>query len=182
MLIHLAQMPNRQQNDERMERGNGQAVNGQAPMPPGGDQQDGGMMMGSGELLSEDAINFSIYEPVSGTSLTDRPLLNVLLSDEALVEQYETYLGQIAEEILTEENVAAITTKLGELLEPYIEEDPSKFSTTEEFLEGVSGDNSLPEFAKQRSESILAQLSGELVVESPQTSMESAPKTAMPHK
>lgn len=165
------QMPSRQQKDGRMAPGNGQAVEeGQPPLPLGGDQQTGGMMMGSKELLSEDAINFNIYEPVSGTSLSNRPLLNVLLSDETLLAQYETYLEQISTEILTEENVAAITSKLGELLEPYIVEDPSKFSTTEEFLEGVSGDNSLPEFSKQRSESILAQLSGELVVESPQTS------------
>lgn len=165
-----AQMPGRQQKNEKIAPGKGQAVEeGQLPQPPGGGQMPGGMMMGSGELLSEDAINFSIYEPVSGASLTDRPLLNVLLSDETHLKQYETYLDQIATKILTEENVASITTKLAELLLPYIEEDPSKFSTTEEFLEGVSGENSLPEFAKQRSESILAQLSGELVVESPQT-------------
>ncbi|WP_277586657.1 CotH kinase family protein [Psychrobacillus antarcticus] len=139
------------------------------PMPQGGDRQNGGMM-DSGELLSDDAINFSIYEPVSGTTLTDRPLLNVLLSDETILSQYEKYLEQISTEILTEENVTSITMKLGDLLTPYIEEDPSKFYTTEEFLGGVSGENSLSEFAKQRSESILAQLSGELVVESDQTS------------
>lgn len=163
-----AQAP--QKNAERMEQDKAPAFEeNQPPMPPGGNMENGGMM-GSGELLSSDAINFSIYEPVSGTSLTDRPLLNVLLSDDTHLEQYETLLEQIATEILTEENVTSITEKLGQLLEPYIEEDPSKFSTTEEFLEGVSGDNSLPEFAKQRSESILAQLSGELVAESPQTS------------
>ena len=165
-----AKISSRQQNDESMKSGNGQAAEAGPPQMPVGDPQPGGMMMGSGDLLSEDAINFSIYEPVSGTSLTNRPLLNVLLSDESLHAQYETYLEQIATEILTEENVAAITSKLGKLLVPYIEEDPSKFSTTEDFLEGVSGDNSLPEFAKQRSESILAQLTGDLVVESTQTS------------
>ncbi|MGE7664801.1 CotH kinase family protein [Ureibacillus composti] len=165
-----AKISSRQKNNESMEPANGQTAEAGQPQMPGGDQQPRGMMMGSGDLLSEDAINFSIYEPVSGTSLTNRPLLNVLLSDESLHAQYETYLEQIATEILTEENVAAITSKLGKLLVPYIEEDPSKFSTTEDFLEGVSGDNSLPEFAKQRSESILAQITGDLVVESTQTS------------
>ena len=47
----------------------------------------------------------------------------------------------------------------------YVEADPTKFSTTEQFIEAVEGEKSLPEFAKQRSESILKQLSGELVVE-----------------
>ena len=165
------QMPGSTQGNDGAKQEDDQfAEKGQAPMPQGGDQPNGGMLMDSGELLSDDAINFSIYEPVSGTSLTDRPLLNVLLSDETLLAQYEKYLEQISTEILTEENIASITTKLEELLTPYIEEDPSKFYTTEEFIEGVSGENSLPEFAKQRSESILAQLSGELVVESSETS------------
>lgn len=46
-----------------------------------------------------------------------------------------------------------------------MEADPTKFSTTEQFIEAVEGEKSLPEFTKQRSESILKQLSGELVVE-----------------
>lgn len=164
--VDPAQMPGRPQVDRTQEQGEGQVNSGAMPQE---NNQRGGGMMPAGELLSEDTINFSIYEPVSGTTLSERPLLNVLLSDETLFEQYETYLEQISTEVLTEENVAAITTKLGELLEPYIDSDPSKFFTTEEFLEGVSGDNSLPEFAKQRSESILAQLSGELVVEANET-------------
>src|SRR5699024_8842609 len=65
-------------------------------------------------------------------------------------------------EILTEQNVLAITTKLQDLLQEAVEEDPSKFATTEQFLAGVSGEQSLPEFAKQRSESILKQLAGEI--------------------
>ncbi|MFI8685828.1 CotH kinase family protein [Rossellomorea sp. NPDC077527] len=153
-------------DDQNQAQENG--VDNPASLPAGGNQ-GGGMMMPSGDLLSENTINFSVYEPVSGTSLSERPLLNVLVSDEKLLAQYETFMEQIATEVLTEENVASITTKLGALLEPYIESDPSKFFTTEEFLEGVSGDNSLPEFAKQRSESILAQLSGDLVVEADNT-------------
>lgn len=148
---------------------------GDAGMMPQENNQRGGGMMAAGELLSEDTINLSIYQPLSGTTLSERPLLNVLFSDETLLAQYESYLEYIATEVLTEENVAAITTKLGELLAPYIESDPSKFFTTEEFMEGVSGDNSLPEFAKQRSESILAQLSGELVVETNETTMDMPP-------
>lgn len=40
------------------------------------------------------------------------------------------------------------------------------------FLEAVEGESSLPEFAKQRSQSILKQLSGELVVEASTASQE----------
>jgi spore coat protein CotH len=127
----------------------------------------GGMdMMGmGGNMMSEDNINFSITTPVSGTTLEQRPLLNALLSNDTYRAQYEAYLEDIATNIFTEENVQAITNELAAILTTYVEADPTKFSTTEQFLEGVSGDNSLAAFAKARSESILKQLSGELVVE-----------------
>ncbi|WAA09576.1 CotH kinase family protein [Fervidibacillus albus] len=166
--VALTERPDRSEMNQQTEQGNGE--DNLAEMPQDNNERVGEDLMTSEDLLNEEVINFSIYEPVSGTTLSERPLLNVLLSDETLMEQYEAYMEQIATEILTEENVEAITTKLASLLTPYVESDPSKFYTTEQFLEGVSGDNSLPEFAKQRSESILAQLSGELVVESNTTS------------
>ena len=118
------------------------------------------------ELISDSAINFSISEPVSGTTLEERPLLNALLSNETYNAKYMEYLDDIATKILTEENVETITKDLAAILTTYVEADPSKFYTTDDFLAGVSGDKSLPEFAKRRSESILKQLSGELVVKS----------------
>ncbi|WP_230875072.1 CotH kinase family protein [Lysinibacillus cavernae] len=140
----------------------------------GGDKQqqgDGfniGMGM-SGNLLDESAINFSVETPVSGTTLEERPLLNALLANEAYRAKYEEYLEELATTYLTEDNVQAITKKVAVLITTYVEADPTKFSTTEQFLEAVEGENSLPEFAKQRSESILKQLSGELFVETSTT-------------
>lgn len=135
---------------------------------PNGDRNKGGINMGmgiSGELMSDSAINFSVTTPVSGTTLEDSPLLNALLSNEEYRAKYEGYLEEIATNYLTEDNIQNITTKLASLLTTYVEADPTKFSTTEQFIEAVEGEKSLPEFAKQRSESILKQLSGELVVE-----------------
>ena len=138
-------------------------------------QQNGGFNMGmgmSGNFLAESAINFSVTTPVSGTTLEERPLLNALLTNKEYRAQYESYLEELATTYLTEDYVQSITKKLAVLLTTYIEADPTKFSTTEQFLEAVEGDNSLPEFAKQRSESILKQLSGELVVEVSTTSQD----------
>lgn len=131
-------------------------------------QRGGGVDMGmgmSGNLLNNSAINFSVTTPVSGTTLEERPLLNALLSNDEYRDKYEGYLEELASTYLTEDYVQSITKKLAVLLTTYVEADPTKFSTTEQFLEAVEGENSLPEFAKQRSESILKQLSGELVVE-----------------
>lgn len=131
-------------------------------------QRGGGVDMGmgmSGNLLNDSAINFSVTTPVSGTTLEERPLLKALLSNDEYRDKYEGYLEELATTYLTEEYVQSITKKLAVLLTTYVEADPTKFSTTEQFLEAVEGENSLPEFANQRSESILKQLSGELVVE-----------------
>lgn len=138
-------------------------------------QQNGqfNMDMGmSGNLMAESAINFSVITPVSGTTLEERPLLNALLTNEKYRAQYEGYLEELTTNYLTEDYVQSMTKKLAVLLTTYVEADPTKFSTTEQFLEAVEGENSLPEFAKQRSESILKQLSGELVVEASTTSQD----------
>jgi len=149
----------------------------------GGMKKEGaGFNMGmSGNLLDDSAINFSVITPVSGTTLEERPLLNVLLSNEEYRAKYEGYLEELATTYLTEEYVQSITKKLAGLLTTYVEADPTKFSTTEQFLEAVEGENSLPAFAKQRSESILKQLSGELVVEA-STFSQGNTGTQMPNK
>ncbi|MGM9986833.1 MAG: CotH kinase family protein, partial [Bacillaceae bacterium] len=116
-------------------------------------------------FMSESNINFSITTPVSGTTLEDRPLLNALLSVDKYREQYNKYLEEIATTFFTESNMSKLTNQLTSLLSKYVEKDPTKFTTTEAFLEGMSGDNSLVAFSVQRAESILKQLSGELVVE-----------------
>lgn len=143
-------------------------TNADTQQEDGNRPQRGGMDMGMGmssNLMSDSAINFSITTPVSGTTLEERPLLNALLSNDEYRKIYEGYLEELATTYLTEEYVQNITQNLAAMLTTYVEADPTKFSTTEQFLEGVQGDNSLPEFAKQRSASILKQLSGELVVE-----------------
>ncbi|KGR85184.1 CotH kinase family protein [Lysinibacillus boronitolerans] len=149
----------------------------------GGMKKEGaGFNMGmSGNLLDDSAINFSVITPVSGTTLEERPLLNVLLSNEEYRAKYEGYLEELATTYLTEDYVQSITKKLAVLLTTYVEADPTKFSTTEQFLEAVEGENSLPAFAKQRSESILKQLSGELVVEA-STFSQGNTGTQMPNK
>ena len=56
----------------------------------------GGMMDMSSNFMNESIINFSITEPVSGTTLENRPLLNALLSKEEYREKYYDYLDDIA--------------------------------------------------------------------------------------
>ncbi|MBT2668430.1 CotH kinase family protein [Bacillus sp. ISL-4] len=110
-------------------------------------------------------INFSITEPVSGTALEDRPLLNALLSNDGYREKYYDYLDGIATDFFSEENMTAMTTGISTLITPYVKKDPTKFYTMDEYTEATPGEETLVDFAVQRAESILAQLSGDLVVE-----------------
>ncbi|MGW8426813.1 CotH kinase family protein [Peribacillus simplex] len=133
---------------------------GEAPNMNGG-----GMMDMSSNFMNENNINFSITEPVSGTALEDRPLLNALLSNDGYREKYYDYLDDIATDFFSEENMTAMTTEISTLITPYVKKDPTKFYTMDEYTEATSGEETLVDFAVQRAESILAQLSGDLVVE-----------------
>ncbi|PRA92735.1 hypothetical protein CQ056_08415 [Peribacillus simplex] len=125
----------------------------------------GGMMDMSSNFMNESNINFSITEPVSGTALEERPLLNALLSNDEYREKYYDYLNDIATDFFAEENMTAMTTEISTLITPYVKKDPTKFYTMDEYTEATSGKETLVDFAVQRAESILAQLSGDLVVE-----------------
>ncbi|MFD6207415.1 CotH kinase family protein [Peribacillus sp. NPDC060253] len=128
--------------------------------------KNGGRMMDmSSNFMNESNINFSITEPVSGTTLEDRPLLNALLSKDEYREKYNDYLDDIAKDFFSEENMTAMTTEITTLITPYVKKDPTKFYTMDEYTEATSGEDTLVDFASQRAESILAQLSGDLVVE-----------------
>ncbi|MDQ7860059.1 CotH kinase family protein [Peribacillus frigoritolerans] len=134
---------------------------GEAPNMNGG-----GMMDMSSNFMSESNINFSITEPVSGTTLEDRPLLNALLSNDGYREKYYDYLDDIATDFFSlKKNMTAMTTEISTLITSYVKKDPTKFYTMGEYTEATSGEETLVDFAVQRAESILAQLSGDLVVE-----------------
>ena len=155
------------QNDGTAAEGNEDAAKqddteilGEAPNMNGG-----GMMDMSSNFMNESNINFSITEPVSGTTLEDRPLLNAQLSNDGYREKYYDYLDDIATDFFAEENMTAMTTEISTLITPYVKKDPTKFYTMDEYTEATSGEETLVDFAVLRAESILAQLSGDLVVE-----------------
>lgn len=145
---------------------------------------EGGNMldaMTNQDIMSEESINFDISNPVSGTPIEDRPLLNALLKNKEYLATYEKYLKELSTQYFTEENVSKITKEVSATILTYVEADPSKFGTTEQFLEGVSGEKSLAAFAGARSDSILKQLSGELVIDKKPASEEAAAANGTVH-
>ncbi len=150
---------------------------GEMKAPGGGGNPAGDM---AANFMNEENINFSITTPVGGVSLEDRPLLQVLLSVDEYREKYNSYLKEIATTYFTEEHMQKMTTEASAVIRSYVEKDPTKFYTLEQFDAGVSGDKSLVAFSIKRAESIVAQLSGELVVEANTTGAGSGENQGMP--
>ena len=151
------------ENDNQIQFDASQQAEQQQPIRYNMGQRPNGMGNGlniSQSMMTSTNINFSITNPVSGTTIDERPLLKIILEDEKARVLYEQYLEQIATSLLTEANISGITSKLQDLLLNAVESDPSKFSTTEQFIAGVKGDESLAAFAKARSVATLSQLNG----------------------
>lgn len=79
--------------------------------------------------------NISIDNPTNA-NLEDRPLLNILLSNEEYKERYYNYLEQVAN-IFTDGTLKSMIEEVTNLIEPYVIKDPTKFCTMEQFYEAT---------------------------------------------
>lgn len=114
----------------------------------------GGFVGGSD---STSMINFPIDSPVSGGDTDSRPMLAWIFADEEYTELYHKALSEFIanyfESGYFEEEIDRVTA----LISPYVEKDPTKFCTYNEFTEGVAA---LKEFCTLRAESVRGQLDG----------------------
>ena len=98
------------------------------------------------------SVNDPIDTPLS-TGASDRPMIDWLLENEEYRNQYHTYFSQFLDTV----DIQAIIDQAYALISPFVEKDPTKFCTYEEFQSGVE---TLKTFCSLRSESILGQLDG----------------------
>lgn len=114
----------------------------------------GGFVGGSD---STSMINYPIDSPVSGGDTDSRPMIAWIFADEEYTELYHEALSEFIanyfESGYFEEEIDRVTA----LISPYVEKDPTKFCTYDEFTEGVSA---LKEFCTLRAESVRGQLDG----------------------
>lgn len=101
---------------------------------------------------AQSEVNSPIDTPVSG-DMSDRPMINWIFENEEYTEFYHQYFA----EFLNSVDMEAIIDEAAELIAPYVERDPTKFCTYEEFEKGVE---TLRTFCKLRSESVQGQLDG----------------------
>ncbi len=97
-------------------------------------------------------VNSPIDTPVSG-DMSERPMVGWIFSSDEYTEMYHEYF----DEFLAEVDITAIIDNAYGLISEYVEKDPTKFCTYEEFENGVEV---LRTFCQLRRESVKGQLDG----------------------
>lgn len=99
------------------------------------------------------AVNDPIDTPLSVMGNGDRPMADWIFSNEEYIGLYHQYFN----EFLNTVDPSAIIDQTYDLIASYVERDPTKFCTYEEFEAGVQA---LKTFCALRTESISGQLTG----------------------
>ena len=100
------------------------------------------------------SVNDPIDTPVSG-DMSDRPMVAWIFSDDEYTELYHELFGEFLDSV----DFAALVEETAALIDEYVEKDPTKFCTYEEFKTGVEA---ISKFCTLREESVRGQLDGSI--------------------
>ncbi|SFY12452.1 CotH protein [Ruminococcus sp. XPD3002] len=123
--------------------------NGQFSMIPWDYNLAYGSFMGGNASSS---VNSPIDTPVSN-GMSDRPMIAWIFDNEEYTEQYH----QLFSEFLDSVDFEKLVADTAELIDKYVEKDPTKFCTYDEFKTGVEA---ISRFCTLRAESVSGQLDG----------------------
>lgn len=102
-------------------------------------------------------VNYPIDTPVSGGTVDSRPMLAWIFASDEYTEEYHELFSEFIEEYFDSDYIPNLIDSTKEMIAEYVEKDPTKFCTYEEFESGVTA---LKEFCTLRAESISGQLDG----------------------
>lgn len=104
------------------------------------------------------SVNDSIDQPSDITDLNDRPMFGWIFSDEEYTNEYHELFEEFIEKYFTNGELEKMIDETAELIRPYVEKDPTKFCTIDEFDKGVE---TIKEFVSLRAEAVSRQLNGD---------------------
>lgn len=104
-------------------------------------------------------VNYPIDDPVSGGDTSDRPMLAWIFQNEEYTELYHKYFAELISTVFDSGEFAQEFDSVVQMISPYVEIDPTRFCTYEEFETGAQ---TLREFCLKRAESISGQLDGSI--------------------
>ncbi len=108
-------------------------------------------------------INYPIDTPVSGGTVNSRPMLAWIFSSEKYTQLYHQYFQEFINNYFDNGKFSTELERVRELIAPYVENDPTKFCSYEEFEDGVAA---LKDFCLLRAESVSGQLEGSIPADS----------------
>lgn len=108
-------------------------------------------------MEAQSLVNYPIDSPVSGGTVESRPMLAWIFAEDEYTELYHQYFTEFIEKYFANGEFENMVDTVSEMIAPYVERDPTKFCSYEEFQEGVSA---LKTFCALRAESIQGQLDG----------------------
>lgn len=111
---------------------------------------------------AEDAtalVNYPIDDPVSGGTIDSRPMLAWIFANKEYTEMYHQYFAEFTSDFFDSGYFEEMIDEVHDLIASYVEKDPTKFCTYEEFETGIS---TLKEFCLLRAKSISGQLNGSI--------------------
>ena len=114
-----------------------------------------GSFMSMGTATS--SVNDPIDTPLSVSGSGDRPMIDWIFSSEEYTELYHQIFNEFIEKYFDSGYFAEMIDSVRSMISPYVEKDPTKFCTYEEFEAGIS---TLKEFCLLRAESVKGQLDG----------------------
>lgn len=102
-------------------------------------------------------VNYPIDTPVSGGTIDSRPMLAWIFNSEEYTELYHQYFNEFIEQYFDSGYFTNMIDTVSMMITPYVQSDPTKFCTYEDFKDGVS---TLKDFCLLRAESVSGQLNG----------------------
>lgn len=102
-------------------------------------------------------VNYPVDSPVSGGNTEDRPMIAWIFENEEYTELYHKYFSEFIVTYFDSGYFSEMIDNVNAMISPYVEKDPTKFCTYEEFEKGIT---TLKEFCLLRAESVSAQLDG----------------------
>ncbi|MBP5276311.1 MAG: CotH kinase family protein [Lachnospiraceae bacterium] len=116
-----------------------------------------------GTFMGQDAtgqVNDPIDTPLSITeNSTDRPMFSWITSSDEYTKQYHEYYEEFLNQFYTSGYLQNLIDDTYEMLYEYVEKDPTKFCTIEEYEQAVK---TLKGFVELRCQSIEGQVNGEI--------------------
>lgn len=104
-------------------------------------------------------VNYPIDSPVLGGTVESRPMLAWIFESDEYTELYHDCMARFISKYFESGRFEEMIDDINTMISPYVEKDPTKFCTYEEFKTGAE---TLKKFCLLRAESIKGQLSGEI--------------------